>query len=117
MGNFPPWRRTFNNDAVSHAAEAAGICASPMHRRRRLGALYLLRILRVVRDDVNIGLAVVLSLTAPPAAREKHALICEPNPRRSGNPLIILTFITPPGLKGFPMRSTRAGRNAEKPGV
>jgi len=45
---------------------------------------------------------------------EKHGLICASNPARSGNPLITLTFISR-RLKGFPMRSTRARRNAEKP--
>lgn len=57
----------------------------------------------------------VVSHGAP--RREKHALICGSNPRRSRNPRIIPYLYYPAGSKGFPMRSTRAERNAEKPGV
>ena len=101
-GNFP-LRRTYNNDAVSHAAEAAVIYTSLMHRRcdalhLRASATWISRASRVrPYHIVSQG-----ALTA-----RNRGLIFGPNPRGSGNLLIILTFITR-RLKDFPMRSTRA---------
>lgn len=67
---------------------------------------------RAFKHHEHRGRAAVLFLRA---FSPRESLICGPNPRRSGKPFIILTFITR-WRKDFSMRSTRAEKRAEKPG-